>query len=120
MPRNHRVSLLVLLSLNIGLYLIPVIISERGTDLLISLASFIMKPFIILLIGLLSRRSTERIAAVVYFAGFVFGIVVVAQAGASLSISDFSPLALAAVLLMHPVLERPIYETWPPGRRRIY
>jgi len=29
-------------------------------------------------------------------------------------------LIYLAVLLMHPVLERPIYETWPPGRRRIY
>jgi hypothetical protein len=84
--------------------------------LLVTLLSLLLSPHMILVAGLLARKSTERIAAASALAWPIFWVLVNLSSESLTYILSYAAasllqgLLLAAALWLRPVLERPMLE----------
>lgn len=129
LPRDHRKGMLVLMSMSVGFSLVNLIVSAIANNIavgyvLMSLAQVLISPTVVLLVGLIARRSTEWIAAGSRLLLLGLALIPSLLAGTWPQASTLLSAGLyIAVLLLHPVLERPMFErrvppVWEPEEKQ--
>ena len=118
-PKNHRAGMIVLLALRCAFLLLPFIGYTKMAGIrfermfLIYLAGIFLSPYPILLIGAIAKKRLELPAAIAHMGYVIFLIATSTTLHYDFNLKrifyDCVPaLLLIAVLLLHPVLERPI------------